>query len=119
VLPFFEAASAHDDRPVAAIKAARTWVAGGVFRMKDVRNASLAAHKAAHDVEDNDAARSAAHAAGQALATAHVARHSVAAAIYAATAARDGAGAADANTAVAEERRWQYQHLVELRLKQS
>jgi hypothetical protein len=83
--------------------------------MADIRGASLAAHAAARDVADDDVARSAARAAGQAVATTHVPTHSIAAAIYAATAVRDSATAADASVAVANERQWQYERLIELR----
>lgn len=115
VLPYFEKNYPGDERPRRAITAARTWVRNGVFKMADVRAASLAAHKAASGVEEDDAARSAAHAAGQALATAHVPGHAIAAAVYAATAVRDGVEALDADAAVAREREWQYQHLLGLR----
>jgi hypothetical protein len=79
--------------------------------MADVRGVSLAAHAAAREVKDDDAARSAARAAGQAMATAHVPTHSIAAAVYAASAVRDATGSTDA---VNDERNWQYQHLLEL-----
>jgi hypothetical protein len=115
VLPYFEDKYPEDKRPGLAIKAARTWVSNSVFKMADVRKTALAAHEAAREVEEDDAARSAARAAGQALATAHVPGHAVAAAVYAATAARDGVATADADAAVAKEREWQYQHLIELR----
>ncbi len=115
VLPYFEKNYPEDERPRRAIEAARTWISNGVFKMADVRKAALAAHKAAGDIEEDDAARSAAHAAGQALATAHVPGHAIAAALYAATAVRDGVEAGDADAAVAQEREWQYQHLIELR----
>ena len=82
--------------------------------MADVRKASLGAHTAAREVEGGDAARSAARAAGQALATAHVPNHAIAAAVYAATAVRDGVAATDADAAVSQERDWQYRHLLEL-----
>jgi len=114
VLPYFERVRPEDDRPRQAVRALRTWVETGVFRMADVRGASLAAHAAARDVAENDAARSAARAAGQAMATAHVRTHSIAAAIYAATAVRDAADPAGAEAALVKERHWQYQHLREL-----
>jgi hypothetical protein len=117
VLPYFEEKYPDDDRPRKAIAAGRAWVATGVFRMADVRGVSLAAHAAARiaDADGNDAARSAARAAGQAMAAAHVGRHAIAAAIYAATAVRDGTEAAGADAAVAKERGWQLRHLIELR----
>jgi hypothetical protein len=110
-LPHFEEKYPHDPRPRRAIEALREWVRTGVFRMADVRHASLAAHAAARDVAEDDAARSAARAAGQAMATAHVPAHAIAAAIYAATAVRDATNSSDATL---REREWQYQHLLEL-----
>jgi hypothetical protein len=113
-LHYFEEKRPDDKRPRQAIEALREWVRTGVFRMKDVRGASLAAHAAARDVESENAARSAARAAGQAMATAHVPTHSLAAAVYAATAVRDASDKADAAAATLKEREWQYQHLLEL-----
>jgi hypothetical protein len=113
-LPFFEKRHPEDDRPRKAIKAIRAWVKTGIFRMADVRGASLAAHAAAREVEDDPPARSAARAAGQAMATAHVPGHAIAAAIYAATAVRDAADSPDDDAAVLKERKWQYRHLLEL-----
>ena len=114
VLPHFEERCPEDNRPRQAIEATRVWAQTGVFRMADVRGTSLAAHAAAREVAEDDAARSAARAAGQALATAHVPAHAIAAAIYAATAVRDAADSPDAAAATVEERKWQYQHLLEL-----
>ena len=114
VLPYYEEKSPDDKRPRLAIEAARTWVKNGVFKLADIRRAALAAHAAARDVEPGDAARSAAHGAGQALATIHVAGHAIAAARYAATAVRDGVRPTDAAAAVTIERAWQHQHLIEL-----
>lgn len=115
VLPYFEKKYPGDKRPRLAIEAGREWVRTGVFRMADIRNVALASHAAARDVEGDDPARSAARAAGQALATAHVKNHSVAAAIYAATAVRDGVEPADSDISVTKERDWQYSHLLNLR----
>jgi Imm-5 like putative immunity protein len=114
VLPYFENKYPQDDRPRQAIEAGRAWVKTGVFKMADIRRVSLAAHAAAREVEDDDSARSAAHAAGQAVATAHVARHALAAAIYAATAIRDAVEPANAEEATNREREWQLQHLLNL-----
>ncbi len=115
VLPYFEKKHSEDRRPRKAIEAARSWAQTGLFKMADVRGASLAAHAAARDVVEDDAARSAARAAGQALATAHVPAHAVAAAIYAATAVRDATTSSDAAAvaALTKERKWQYHHLLE------
>jgi len=111
ILPYFEEKHPNDPRPRQALEALRRWVQTGVFHMVDIRRDSLGAHAAAKGLADDDSARSAAHAAGQALATAHVSTHSLAAAIYAATAVRDATGSMDA---VAKERDWQYQHLIQL-----
>jgi len=117
VLPFFEADYPEDTRPRRAIEACRKWVRTGVFRMADVRSASLAAHAAARKAPMYSAARSAARAAGQALATAHVPAHAIAAAMYAATAVRDATDP-DADTDTSGERDWQYRHLIGLREQQ-
>jgi len=114
VLPRFEKTRPGDDRPRKAIETARAWTRTGVFEMSVVRKASLAAHAAAREVKDEDDARSAARAAGQAVATAHVPRHALAAAIYAATAVRDSAETMDADAVVERERKWQYLHLLDL-----
>jgi hypothetical protein len=114
VLHHFEERSPRDDRPRRAIEKIREWAETGVFRMADVRGASLAAHAAAREVAEYDAARSAARAAGQAMATAHVPRHALGAAIYAATAVRDASDPADGDVAALSEREWQYRHLAKL-----
>ncbi|MFA5868482.1 MAG: putative immunity protein [Candidatus Bathyarchaeia archaeon] len=112
VLPLFERAYPEDDRPRKAIEACRTWVRTGVFKMSEIRGASLAAHAAARVAKENDAACFAARAAGQAVATAHVPQHALGGAYYAlkAIAAADPTNA-EAN--VAKERDWQAQRLPE------
>jgi hypothetical protein len=112
VLPFFEEAYPGDNRPRKAIKACRMWVRTGVFSMTDIRGASLAAHDAARDAKENDAACFAAHAAGQAVATAHVPQHAYGGAYYAlkAVAVNDPT---HAEARIAEEHSWQSQHLPE------
>jgi hypothetical protein len=86
-----------------------------VFKMADIRKAALASHAAAREVGEDNAARSAARAAGQAVATAHVPTHSIGAANYALQAIHRATNSSDANAAVAKERDWQYHHLLELR----
>ncbi len=113
VLPYFEKKYPEDRRPRNAIKTLQIWIDTGVFKMAVIRKASLDSHAAARKVADDDAARSAARAAGQAVATAHARKHSIVAAIYAATAVRDGVKPADADIAVAKERNWQYQRLLD------
>jgi immunity protein 5 of polymorphic toxin system len=110
VLPFFEKANPKDDRPRKAIEACRTWVRTGLFRMADIRGASLGAHAAAREAKEDARACFAARAAGQAVATAHVPQHAFGAAYYALRAI----GAADpahAGVKVAKERNWQARHI--------
>lgn len=83
VLPFFEDARPGDDRPRKAIEAGREWIRTGVFRMPEIRGASLAAHAAAREAGENRSACFAARAAGQAVATAHVTQHAYGSAYYA------------------------------------
>jgi hypothetical protein len=69
--------------------------------MAVIRKASLDTHAAAHKVGKDNAARSAAHAAGQAVSTAHVLTHSIGAAMYALQAIYRATGS---DSAVAKER---------------
>ena len=106
VLPLFEKAYPNDNRPRKAIEECRTWVRTGVFKMADIRGASLAAHAAARDAKENETACFAARAAGQAVATAHVPQHAYGGAYYAlkAIVAMD---LANAEVNIAKERSWQ------------
>ncbi|MGI8689518.1 MAG: putative immunity protein [Thermomicrobiales bacterium] len=111
VLPYFEEKYPEDHRPRQAIETLQAWIQTGVFRMAGIRKASLDAHAAARDVGEDNPARSAAHAAGQAVATAHVPTHAIGAAIYALQAIHRATNSSDADAAVAKEQEWQYQHL--------
>jgi len=111
ILPYFEEKYPKDHRPRNAIKILQKWINTGVFNMTVIRKASLASHAAAREVGEDNAARSAAHAAGQAAATAHVPTHSIGVAIYALQAIHR---ATNSDAAVTKERDWQYQHLLEL-----
>lgn len=113
VMPYFEEKYPEDGRPRKAIEALLKWIRTGIFKMADVRKASLDAHAAAREVGEDNAARSVARAAGQAVATAHVPTHSIGAANYALQAIYRASNSSEA--AVAEERDWQYQHLFRLR----
>jgi hypothetical protein len=115
VLPYFEEAYPDDRRPRQAVETLQEWIRTGVFKMAVIRKASLDSHAAARDVGEDNPARSAARAAGQAVATAHVPTHSIGAAIYALQAVHRAASAADADAAVARERDWQLRRLLELR----
>ena len=83
VLPLFEKIYPDDDRPRKAIEVCRAWVKTGVFKMTEIRGASLSAHAAARMAVNNKAACFAARAAGQAVATAHVSQHAYGGAYYA------------------------------------
>ena len=109
VLPLFEQAYPNDHRPRKAIEACRTWVRTGVFKMAEIRGASLAAHAAARAAKENEAATFAARAAGQAVATAHVPQHAFGGAYYALKAIA-AADTAHAEAKVAKEQAWQARH---------
>ncbi|MDD4137613.1 MAG: hypothetical protein PHT99_06950 [Methanoregula sp.] len=115
VLPGFEEKYPDDPRPRNAIDVLRAWITTGAFRMADIRKAALFAHAAARETGDDNAARSAARAAGQAVATAHVPSHSLGAAHYARQAVWRTADLIESDFAVAKERDWQYRHLLALR----
>lgn len=110
MLPLFETVRPNDRRPRTAIETGRQWVATGIFSMSTIRSASLTAHAAAKDVPDHPAAAAAAHAAGQAVATAHVAQHAYGGANYALRAI-EAASADNLFEAVGEELDWQSRHL--------
>ena len=112
VLPLFEAVSPTDDRPRKALEIGRDRVRTGIFKMKVIRTASLEAHAAAKEVKENDAACFAAHAAGQAVATAHVPQHAYGGAYYALKAVA-AANPLEAEQRVASEVAWQSQALPE------
>ena len=103
----------HPYRPRQAIETLQAWIDTGVFRMVTIRQAALASHAAAREVGEDNPARSAARAAGQAVATAHVPTHAIGAANYALQAIHRATNSSDADAAVAKERDWQYQHLLE------
>ena len=111
VLPYFEEQYPEDRRPRNALAALQNWIDTGVFTMAVIRKASLTAHAAAREVGADTPARSAARAAGQAVATAHVPTHAIGAANYALQAIDRATNSLDA---VARERSWQYQHLLQL-----
>jgi len=108
VLPYFEDKWPNDDRPRKAIEACRRWAATGVFKMADIRKASLDAHAAAKIAREDDA-KYAAHAAGQAVATAHVPTHSLGASLYGIRAAAAHSSIID--DGLVKERDWQMERL--------
>ena len=114
VMSYFEEKYPDDRRPRNAIEALQAWINTGVFKIADIRKASLSSHAAAREAGEDNAARSAARAAGQAVATAHVSTHSIGAANYSLQAIHRATNPSDADAAVAKERDWQYNHLLEL-----
>ena len=81
-----------------------------MFRMADIRAASLAAHAAARKAKGRPAAGFAARAAGHAVGTAHVPQHAFGGAIYALK-AMVAANPTDGGAVVGRERTWQARHL--------
>ncbi len=114
VMPYFEKKYPEDQRPRKALEVLQTWIRTGEFKMAIIRKASLASHAAAREVGEDNAARSVARAAGQAVATAHVSTHAIGAANYALQAIYRATNFTNADTAIAKERARQYQHLLNL-----
>ncbi len=110
VLHFFEANRPQDNRPRQAVELTRAWVHGEIT-MSEARKAAFAANAAARDL--TGAARHAAHAAGQAVAVAHVAAHELGAAAYAIKAAQAAAPESTRSEAGLLERDWQRNQLPE------
>jgi hypothetical protein len=111
VLPLFEEKYPKDTRPREAIRVLREWVKTGKFSMMAIRGASLAAHAAAREVKEADnAARYAARAAGQAVATAHVPTHALGPALYAYKAVA-ATHPEDSKAAIVKEQAWQFKQL--------
>lgn len=78
VLTIFEKERPNDDRPRQAIEAIKAWAQEKrELGMSEVRKLSLSSHAAAREAK-TDAARFAARAAGQAVATWHVPTHATA-----------------------------------------
>ncbi len=113
-MPYFEEKFPEDPRPRNAIRSLQKWINTGVFNMADIRKAALTSHTAARAVGEDNAARSVARAAGQAVATAHVPTHAIGTAIYALQAIHRASNSSDADVAITKERDWQYQHLLGL-----
>ncbi|MGY1723682.1 putative immunity protein [Blastococcus sp. SYSU DS0533] len=110
VLPLFASVRPEDDRPRAAIEAARAWTRGELTMMR-ARAAGGHAMAAARAL--CGAARHAAYAAGQAGAVAHVAAHELGAAAYAIKAVRAAAPDSVSEAAGLAECRWQRDQLPE------
>jgi hypothetical protein len=113
LLPNFEVKYLQDRRPRLAILALREWVYTGKFSMPVIRGAALGAHAAAKlvDPKDQDAIF-AAHAAGQAVGTAHVPTHALGVVLYSIKLVAS-IHPQEVKTAVADEKEWQDQRLPE------
>ena len=111
VLPYFEKKYPEDKRPRKAIETLQEWIKTGVFKMSVIRKASLDSHAAAREVGEDSPARSAARAAGQAVATAHVKTHSMGSAIYSLQAIYRATDSKKAEAAIEKERELQYERL--------
>lgn len=114
VIHFFSDQFPGDERPRLALNTLKKWIESGSFQMSVIRKASLDSHAAARETGEDNPARSAARAAGQAVATAHVPDHAYGSAIYAQQAIYRAAVPEIADTAAETERDWQYHHLLEL-----
>lgn len=79
------------------------------------RKASLDSHAVAKEIGNNNPPSSVAHAAGQAVATAHVPTHAIGGAIYALQAIYRANSGTESDDAVLKERNWQHQHLLRLK----
>ena len=108
VLPLFEEKYPDDKRPRKALETLKDWMNTGSFKMAVIRRASLDAHAAAKDAKE-DYAKYASHAAGQAVATAHVPTHALGSSVYAIRAVAAYSG--DVDECLIRERNWQLQHL--------
>jgi hypothetical protein len=98
VLKIFEELHPQDKRPRKAVQACRDWVAGSI-NVREARSAAFDTHAAAR-------------AAGQAISTAHLFGHAIHASTYA---AKSVAFASGFDTqAIAAERNWQRDRLIEL-----
>lgn len=112
VMSYFDKAYPNDPRPRNALKALQTWINTGAFSMHVIRQASLGTHAAAKEIGNDSPAASVAHAAGQAVGTAHAPLHCLGAANYALQAIyRATDNFTEAETAVEQEREWQLQRL--------
>ncbi len=113
VLPYFEEKYPNDGRPRKALEALHAWIDTGVFKMADICKVSLDAHAAARKPRADGEldACFAAHAAGQAVGTAHVPTHALGSSIYGIRAVTAHSGNVDEG--VVNERDWQLRRLRE------
>jgi hypothetical protein len=109
VLPYFKTECPYDLRPQEALVTLKDWIKTGKFSMEFIRKASLDSHRAAKEIGNVTPGASVAHACGQAVATAHVARHAYGSAIYAQQAIFRKTNSVEKAD---DERNWQYKKLL-------
>lgn len=112
ILPYFEEKYGEDTRPRDAINTLRAWVKTGEFQMSTIRAVALPAHAAAKSVEKDKAASYAAHAAGQAVGTAHGPTHALGTVAYSMKLAAF-LNPDNVKKAITKEREWQNERLPE------
>lgn len=108
VLGLFEESNRGDDRPRAAIEAARAWARGEATMMV---TRAIGGHAMGAARPLRGAARFAAYSAGQAACVAHVPEHDLGAASYAIKAAAAAAAQHSRRKAERAEREWQRQQI--------
>lgn len=130
VLSYYESTFPADNRLREAVETGRAWVRDEVT-VTDAQKAAVAAHNAAREAVDTEFARTgftpltegegesaaacaAARSVGQAVAAAHAEGHAPQAATYALKAVSFTATPEEYDQAVAKEREWQYNRLLEL-----
>lgn len=113
VLENFEQLHPQDKRPRKAVEACDAWIAGKL-NVREARQAAFATHAAAR-ASENEAAIAAARAAGQAISTAHLFGHAIHASTYAVKSVAFASG--NDHQAIADERNWQRDRLIELKKK--
>ena len=112
VLPFFEQIYPNDTRPRDALETLKEWLDTETFKMSVIRKASLDAHAAAKEVKE-DYAKYIAHAAGQAVATAHVPTHALGCSVYCIRAVAAYTG--NLTDGTINEKNWQLQYLQKIK----
>ncbi len=111
ILAIFESRHASDARPRNAVEMARNWAAGRI-KMPIAKQAALAAHRAATEVEDDPAAGAAARAMGHIVGTVHVETHALGFVIYGLTALVRDAQTEDVDGLIATECQRLYDRLL-------
>ena len=112
ILPYFEQIYPNDTRPKDALETLKEWLDTETFKMSIIRKTSLDAHAAAKESKE-DYAKYIAHAAGQAVATAHVPTHALGCSVYCIRAVVAYTG--NIKNGLINEKNWQLQHLQKIK----